>query len=154
MLSFHRCFAISDNTQPSKTVYSDRLFCNRIFNFVIHTKCIFAQFLIRFVFVGLPFSICGSSSQSLHSLSLSLALLRNRLFLREFAIEILRSAYNTLIRQVRRVLERNSGGHDDSYLLWAIRFFMEFNRLSGFQLALVRYVLCICMQCICIQHCK
>lgn len=64
----------------------------------------------------------------------------SRLFLREFAIEMLRSAYNTLIRQVRRVLERNSSGHDDSYLLWAIRFFMEFNRLSGFQLPLVRYV--------------
>lgn len=54
MLSFHRCFAISDNTQPSKTVYSDRLFCNRIFNFVIHTKCIFAQFLI-------PFCVCRTA---------------------------------------------------------------------------------------------
>lgn len=55
---------------------------------------------------------------------------------------MLRSAYNNLVRQVRRVLERNanggSSGHDDSYLLWAIRFFMEFNRLSGFQLDLVR----------------
>lgn len=61
-----------------------------------------------------------------------------RLFLREFAIEILRSAFNTLVRQVRRTLERNSSGHDDSYLLWAIRFFLEFNRLSGFQLPLVR----------------
>lgn len=65
-----------------------------------------------------------------------------RLFLREFCIEMLRSAYNNLVRQVRRLLERNanggSSGHDDSYLLWAIRFFMEFNRLSGFQLDLVR----------------
>ncbi|XP_039970840.1 protein timeless homolog [Bactrocera tryoni] len=62
-----------------------------------------------------------------------------RLCLREFCIEILRSAYNTLVRQVRRVLERNAGtdNHDDSYLLWAIRFFMEFNRLSGMQLELV-----------------
>lgn len=64
-----------------------------------------------------------------------------RLFLREFSIEILRSAYNNLVRQVRRALERSiSTGHDDSYLLWAIRFFMEFNRLSGFQLDLVRSV--------------
>ncbi|XP_055382504.1 protein timeless homolog [Condylostylus longicornis] len=62
-----------------------------------------------------------------------------RLCLREFCIEILQSAYNTLVRQVRRVLERNVGSNnnDDSYLLWAIRFFMEFNRLTGLQLHLV-----------------
>lgn len=62
-----------------------------------------------------------------------------RLCLREFCIEVLRSAYNTLVRQVRRVLERNSGStsHDDSYLLWAVKFFMEFNRLSGMQMHLV-----------------
>ncbi|XP_030370378.1 protein timeless homolog [Scaptodrosophila lebanonensis] len=62
-----------------------------------------------------------------------------RLCLREYCIEVLRSAYNTLVRQVRRVLERSAGSssHDDSYLLWAIRFFMEFNRLSGLQLQLV-----------------
>ncbi|KNC23795.1 hypothetical protein FF38_01292 [Lucilia cuprina] len=61
------------------------------------------------------------------------------LCLREYCIEILRSAYNTLVRQVRRVLERNSGStsHDDSYLLWVIRFFMEFNRLSDMKLELV-----------------
>ncbi|TMW46098.1 hypothetical protein DOY81_008822, partial [Sarcophaga bullata] len=61
------------------------------------------------------------------------------LCLREFCIEILRSAYNTLVRQVRRLLERNSGStvHDDSYLLWVIRFFMEFNRLSDMKLELV-----------------
>ncbi|XP_062536634.1 protein timeless homolog isoform X2 [Armigeres subalbatus] len=66
-----------------------------------------------------------------------------RLFLREYCIEVLRSSYNNLVRQVRKILERNahgqeaSGGHDDSYLLWAIRFFMEFNRASGFKLELV-----------------
>ncbi|XP_073816308.1 circadian regulator timeout isoform X1 [Musca autumnalis] len=62
-----------------------------------------------------------------------------RLCLREYCIEVLRSAYNTLVRQVRRVLERNTSGtsHDDSYLLWAIRFFMEFNRLSDMKLELV-----------------
>lgn len=61
-----------------------------------------------------------------------------RLFLREFAIEILRSAFNTFVRQVRRALERVSSGNDDSYLMWAIRFFLEFNRLNRFQLSLVR----------------
>lgn len=65
-----------------------------------------------------------------------------RLCLREFCIEILQSAYNTLVRQVRRILERNVGSttHDDSYLLWAIKFFMEFHRLSGLKLQLVRWV--------------
>ncbi|XP_037891579.1 protein timeless homolog [Glossina fuscipes] len=62
-----------------------------------------------------------------------------RLCLREYCIEILSSAYNTLVRQVRRVLERNVGtnNHDDSFLLWAVRFFLEFNRLSDMKLELV-----------------
>lgn len=65
-----------------------------------------------------------------------------RLFLRKFCIEILSSAYNNMVRQVRRVLERNQvtgegGGHDQSYLLWAMRFFLEFNRLNGFKMNLV-----------------
>lgn len=63
-----------------------------------------------------------------------------RLFLREFCIEIITSAFNNLVRQVRRVLERSNGaddhGHDQSYLLWAMRFFLEFNRLNGFKLHL------------------
>ncbi|XP_055604879.1 protein timeless homolog [Uranotaenia lowii] len=65
-----------------------------------------------------------------------------RLFLREYCVEILQSLYNNMVRQVRRVLERHAGhdaggGHDDSYLLWAIRFFMEFNRMNDFKLELV-----------------
>ncbi|XP_055616681.1 protein timeless homolog [Toxorhynchites rutilus septentrionalis] len=65
-----------------------------------------------------------------------------RLFLREYCIEILQASYNNLVREVRRMLERHAGkesggGHDDSYLLWAIRFFMEFNRANNFQLELV-----------------
>jgi timeless len=62
-----------------------------------------------------------------------------RIVLREFCLEILTSAFNNLVRQVRRVLERNhvngeGSGHDQSYLLWAMRFFLEFNRLNGFNL--------------------
>lgn len=65
-----------------------------------------------------------------------------RLFLREFCIEILTSAFNNIVRQVRRLLERHQGinessGYDQSYLLWAIKFFLEFNRLNGFKLHLV-----------------
>lgn len=63
-----------------------------------------------------------------------------RLFLRQFAIEILQSAFNNLVRQVRRTLERGFSGNDDSFLLWIIRFFLEFNRLDGFKLPLVRWV--------------
>lgn len=85
---------------------------------------------------------CGITIFHRCLLLLLLILLHCRLCLREYCIEVLRSAYNTLVRQVRRVLERNAGSssHDDSYLLWAIRFFMEFNRLSGLQLQLVRWV--------------
>lgn len=72
-----------------------------------------------------------------------------RLVLREFCLEILTKAFNNLIRQVRRVLERNhapnegGGGHDQSYLLWSIRFFLEFNRLNGFKLDLVSEALSV-----------
>lgn len=71
-----------------------------------------------------------------------------RVALREFCIEILNSAYNNMIRQVRRVLERNhssaeSSGHDQSYLLWAMRFFLEFNRLNGFDIQLISETLSI-----------
>lgn len=45
---------------------------------------------------------------------------------------------------MRRTLERSSSGNDDSYLLWVIRFFLEFNRLDGFKLPLVRWVLSVC----------
>lgn len=80
-----------------------------------------------------------------------------RLFLREFCIEILTSAFNNLVRQVRRVLDRNqftneNSGHDQSYLLWAIRFFLEFNRLNGFKLHLVTETLSKeCVHWICNQ---
>jgi timeless len=61
-----------------------------------------------------------------------------RLFLREYCVEILNSAYNTMVKQIRRSLESNAGvGNDDSYLLWAIKFFMEFNRCNDFKVDLI-----------------
>lgn len=83
-----------------------------------------------------------------------------RIFLREFCLEILTSAFNNMVRQVRRLLERNhglgdGGGHDQSYLLWAMRFFLEFNRLNGFKLQLVTETLstgCVHWICTQIQH--
>uniref|UniRef100_A0A182W9K2 Timeless N-terminal domain-containing protein n=1 Tax=Anopheles minimus TaxID=112268 RepID=A0A182W9K2_9DIPT len=63
-----------------------------------------------------------------------------RLFLREYCMEILR-VYNNMVRQARRHLDQHgtsvSEFHDDSYLLWAIRFFLEFNRHCGFKIELV-----------------
>lgn len=69
-----------------------------------------------------------------------------RLFLREFSIQVLDTAYNRFVRQARRLLESNAGseiGNDHSYLLWAIRFFMEFNRLHDFRLAVVSETLSV-----------
>ncbi|XP_026479584.1 protein timeless homolog [Ctenocephalides felis] len=57
-----------------------------------------------------------------------------RLFLREFCLEFLASSYNTVMRDVRRIVTSSSSTPDESYLLWAVRFFMEFNRLNGFRL--------------------
>ncbi|XP_053661191.1 protein timeless homolog [Anopheles marshallii] len=63
-----------------------------------------------------------------------------RLFLREYCMEILR-VYNNMVRQAKRHLDQHgtsvSEFHDDSYLLWAIRFFLEFNRHCGFKIELV-----------------
>ncbi|GAB0092876.1 Timeless [Sergentomyia squamirostris] len=62
-----------------------------------------------------------------------------RIHLRQFCIQVLERAYNPLIKQIKRMVESNqhSGAHDDSFLFWAIRFFMEFNRYNGFRLDLV-----------------
>lgn len=70
---------------------------------------------------------------------LYIKLLSNRLLLREFCLEFLASSYNTLMRDVRRVVTSASSTPDESYLLWSVRFFMEFNRLNGFRLDYIRY---------------
>ncbi|XP_053678116.1 protein timeless homolog [Anopheles nili] len=68
------------------------------------------------------------------------SVLQVRLFLREYSLEILR-IYNNLVRQVRRYLDQYGSNvsefHDESYLLWAFRFFLEFNRNNDFKLDLV-----------------
>ncbi|XP_038223054.1 protein timeless homolog [Zerene cesonia] len=61
-----------------------------------------------------------------------------RLFLKEFCIEFLNSAYNPLMHYVKDVLVRaKAQQNDESYFLWAMRFFMEFNRGHKFDVALV-----------------
>lgn len=60
-----------------------------------------------------------------------------RLLLKKFCIEFLKS-YNKLLVSVKRELLRQvSDEHDDTYYLWAISYFMQFNRLYDFQPALV-----------------
>ena len=57
-----------------------------------------------------------------------------RLFLKEFCIEFLSGAYNTLMLIVKDSLNRQRAQqNDESYYLWSIRFFMEFNRNYEFR---------------------
>ncbi|CAH1127073.1 unnamed protein product [Ceutorhynchus assimilis] len=61
-----------------------------------------------------------------------------RLFLKGFCVEFLNGAYNTLMYHVKDNLVRaKAQAHDESYYLWAIRFFMEFNRCYQFEVKLV-----------------
>ncbi|KAJ8727596.1 hypothetical protein PYW07_001715 [Mythimna separata] len=61
-----------------------------------------------------------------------------RLFLKEFCIEFLNSSYNPLMHYVKDVLVRaKAQQNDESYYLWAVKFFMEFNRGHNFQVGLV-----------------
>ncbi|KAL1505671.1 hypothetical protein ABEB36_005177 [Hypothenemus hampei] len=61
-----------------------------------------------------------------------------RLFLKEFCVEFLNGAYNSLMYHVKDNLVRaKAQAHDESYYLWAMRFFMEFNRCYQFEVKLV-----------------
>ena len=61
-----------------------------------------------------------------------------RLFLKEFCIEFLHSAYNHLMNIVKDALNRQkSQMNDETYYLWAMRFFMMFNRGHELRLELV-----------------
>ncbi|XP_045765295.1 protein timeless homolog isoform X2 [Maniola jurtina] len=61
-----------------------------------------------------------------------------RLFLKEFCIEFLNTSYNPLMHYVKDVLVRaKAQQNDESYYLWAMKFFMEFNRGHNFQVGLV-----------------
>ncbi|XP_021003037.2 protein timeless homolog [Parasteatoda tepidariorum] len=56
-----------------------------------------------------------------------------RLFLKNFCKEFLKT-YNKLMALVKKeLIRKSSGDHDDSYYLWAIEYFMKFNRHYKFQ---------------------
>uniref|UniRef100_A0A671N5S9 Timeless circadian clock n=1 Tax=Sinocyclocheilus anshuiensis TaxID=1608454 RepID=A0A671N5S9_9TELE len=57
-----------------------------------------------------------------------------RLFLREFCIDFLENCYNRLMYLVKEGLIRERAQqHDETYYLWAITFFMAFNRGQNFR---------------------
>ena len=61
-----------------------------------------------------------------------------RIFLKEFCVEFLHSAYNQLMGVVRDALNRQRAQqNDETYYLWCIRFFMQFNRAHEFRIELV-----------------
>ena len=61
-----------------------------------------------------------------------------RLMLKEFCLQLLNGAYNSLMHVVRDCLVRmKAQEHDESYYLWAMKFFMEFNRNGKFRVELV-----------------
>ncbi|KAL2091358.1 hypothetical protein ACEWY4_013621 [Coilia grayii] len=67
-----------------------------------------------------------------------------RLFLREFCMDFLENCYNHLMYLVKEnLLREQAQQHDETYYLWALNFFMAFNRLNGFQPDLVSETLSI-----------
>ncbi|XP_035244175.1 protein timeless homolog [Anguilla anguilla] len=61
-----------------------------------------------------------------------------RLFLREFCIDFLENCYNRLMYLVKESLVREQAQqHDETYYLWALSFFMAFNRGHNFRPDLV-----------------
>ena len=61
-----------------------------------------------------------------------------RLFLKEFCIEFLGGAYNSLMRTVKdQLVRQRAQQNDESYYLWSMRFFMEFNRKYKFEAGLI-----------------
>ncbi|XP_074037876.1 circadian regulator timeout [Leptinotarsa decemlineata] len=69
-----------------------------------------------------------------------------RLVLKEFCVEFLYGAYNSLMRSVRDNLVRSGGeSHDESVYFWAVKFFMAFNRSYRFEVKLVSETMSIQM---------
>lgn len=68
-------------------------------------------------------------------------------------MEILASSFNTIILEGRQLITAGAGekNADMSYLLWAIRFFMEYNRLSDMKVEIVRYELVLKTDYLCID---
>ena len=67
-----------------------------------------------------------------------------RMFLQEFCIEFLNGSYNSLMYTVKDNLVRGkSQENDETYYLWAMKFFMAFNRNHNFKIELVSETLSV-----------
>ncbi|XP_012609353.2 protein timeless homolog isoform X1 [Microcebus murinus] len=67
-----------------------------------------------------------------------------RLFLRDFCSEFLENCYNRLMGSVKdHLLREKAQQHDETYYMWALAFFMAFNRAASFQPALVSETLSV-----------
>uniref|UniRef100_A0A6I8NIU0 Timeless circadian regulator n=1 Tax=Ornithorhynchus anatinus TaxID=9258 RepID=A0A6I8NIU0_ORNAN len=67
-----------------------------------------------------------------------------RLFLGHFCTEFLENSYNRLMALVKdHLLRERAQQHDETYYLWALAFFMAFNRASHFRPGLVSETLSI-----------
>ena len=64
-----------------------------------------------------------------------------RIILKEFCVEFLNGVYNPVMRYARSCIVGSAdyGTGDATYYLWALRFFMEFNRNYKFNVKFVRY---------------
>ncbi|XP_014669894.1 PREDICTED: protein timeless homolog [Priapulus caudatus] len=61
-----------------------------------------------------------------------------RLLLKAFCIQFLQNCYNPLMKTVNDMLKRQKvDNHDETYFLWSMRYFMEFNRCYKFDVALI-----------------
>ncbi|TNM89036.1 hypothetical protein fugu_005290 [Takifugu bimaculatus] len=75
--------------------------------------------------------------RSLNNTSAALPL-NVRLFLREFCVDFLENCYNHLMYLVKeRLIREQTEEHDETYYLWALSFFMAFNRGNDFHTDLV-----------------
>ncbi|XP_069762514.1 protein timeless homolog [Narcine bancroftii] len=61
-----------------------------------------------------------------------------RFFLKEFCVDFLESCYNRLMYVVKdNLIREKAQQHDETYYLWAMPFFMKFNRMYRFRPELV-----------------
>uniref|UniRef100_A0A8D0GH46 Timeless circadian regulator n=1 Tax=Sphenodon punctatus TaxID=8508 RepID=A0A8D0GH46_SPHPU len=67
-----------------------------------------------------------------------------RLFLKEFCVDFLENCYNRIMYLVKdHLIREKAQQHDETYYLWALAFFMAFNRAWRFQAELVSETLSI-----------
>ncbi|KAM8802105.1 protein timeless homolog isoform 1-T1 [Rhynchonycteris naso] len=67
-----------------------------------------------------------------------------RLFLRDFCLEFLENCYNRLMGLVKdNLLREKAQQHDETYYMWALAFFMAFNRAASLRPGLVSETLSV-----------